>query len=215
MFKDLLPPATAVCHATSKMWETTVRPDEEAHIANAVEKRKREFRAGRNAARQALCQLDSQFNPHTTSLLPGEKRQPLWPDHIAGAITHSADQCYAAVALKSNIKSLGIDVEESEPLQSNILKMICTPEEIKWLSSLKDGLFWAKLIFSAKESIYKTYFPICHSYLDFLEATLEIDRANETFSATILVDTCDTLGTQTLEGRFTITDNFVYTAVWL
>lgn len=215
MFKGLLPSSVAVCHATPEMWETKVKPDEEARIVKAVDKRKREFRAGRHAARHALDQLNTNFDHSVTCILPGEKRQPLWPENIVGAITHSANQCYAAVALKSEIKSLGIDVEQAIPLQANLLKMICTQEEQNWLSTLSDGLYWAKLIFSAKESIYKTYFPLCETYLDFLEATLEIDRANQSFKATILVDICEKLGTQNLEGRYSITDDFFYTAVWL
>ena len=215
LFKELLPSSVAVCEATPHMWDTKAQPAEEAHIAKAVDKRKREFRAGRHAARRAMEQLHSNINPSTICILPGKKRQPLWPENIVGAITHSANHCFAAVARNTDIRSLGIDVEQADPLQENLLNMICTQEEQAWLNTLSDGLFWAKLIFSAKESVYKTYFPLCNTYLDFLEATLEIDRENCTFTATILVDVCANLGTQTLQGKFAITNDFVYTAAWL
>lgn len=214
MFKDLLPSTVSYYHATPSMWDTPVNSDEEAHVAKAVEKRKREYRAGRHAARRALRQLDPKFNESSFSILSGEKRQPLWPDNIVGTITHSDNQCYAAVANKSDIRSIGIDVEKAEPLKENLIRMICTAEEQDWLRTKSDWLSWAKLIFSAKESVYKTYFPICESYLDFLQATLTIDATNRTFSAKILVDASTTLGTQTLDGRFIMADDFVYTAVW-
>ncbi|MBL4867547.1 MAG: hypothetical protein JKY67_14365, partial [Pseudomonadales bacterium] len=59
MFKGLLPSSVAVCHATPEMWETKVKPDEEARIVKAVDKRKREFRAGRHAKKSWIKTLIS------------------------------------------------------------------------------------------------------------------------------------------------------------
>jgi len=53
-FDKLLPAGVAVVEATDCMWTGDLYPIESQVIANAVEKRRQEFTAGRNCARAAL-----------------------------------------------------------------------------------------------------------------------------------------------------------------
>jgi 4'-phosphopantetheinyl transferase EntD len=64
-----------------------------------------------------------------------------------------------------------------------------------------------RLLFSAKESVYKAWFPLARKFLDFSEA--ELAFADGTFSARILVP-----GPVTgFEGRWLIKDGFVLTSI--
>ena len=105
-----------------------------ASIQRSVAKRQAEFLAGRLCARAALLHLDG------TCATPaiGEDRAPVWPAHIAGAITHSNGRAGAVVALKSEWQGLGIDLENllSDERARRLVKEILTPAE---QSRMADG----------------------------------------------------------------------------
>nr|WP_244167328.1 4'-phosphopantetheinyl transferase superfamily protein [Streptomyces mutomycini] len=48
------------------------------------------------------------------------------------------------------------------------------------------GVHWDRMLFSAKESVYKTWFPLTRRPLGFEDALIEIDPEAGTFSAHIL-----------------------------
>ncbi len=60
-------------------------PEEQAYIAEAVEKRQVEFSTARVLARRALYELG--VSPQ--SLCPNDDRSPRWPAGIIGSITHT------------------------------------------------------------------------------------------------------------------------------
>lgn len=214
MFETLLPPQVKVVIAEPWMWGTPVSPEEEATISRAVDKRRREFRAGRHAARTALQALGiSQYR-----LLPGKGREPLWPDSIVGAITHTGQFCSVAIARKEHCLGLGIDAEQNDALKDELKPMICTERELDWVARQeRSGTTWAsKLIFSAKESIHKVYYPLNHYTLDFLDAELNIDIESGTFQAHIIKPYKNA---QTpifeLTGKFAVDPQHVYSAIYL
>ena len=49
------------------------------------------------------------------------------------------------------------------------------------------GTCWDRLLFSAKESVYKAWFPLTRRWLGFEEADITIDPADGTFTARLLV----------------------------
>ncbi len=214
MFKTLLPPQVKVVTSEPWMWNTPVSPEEEAIIVRAVEKRRREFRAGRHAAKAAL----EAFGVTQFRLLPGKGREPVWPQNIVGAITHTGQYCAVAVASTTDCVSLGIDAEQNDPLKDELKPMICTKRELDWVTEYESkGFHWvSKLIFSAKESIHKVYYPLNYYTLDFLDAELNIDIDQRTFQARI-IKPYDNAKTPIFEltGNFAVDPQHVYSAIYL
>lgn len=64
--------------------EYALFPEEKTYISRAVDKRIKEYTTVRVLARRALAHL----NIKPEAILYGEKRSPLWPQGISGAITH-------------------------------------------------------------------------------------------------------------------------------
>jgi len=173
--REQLPQSILISCATDQDWETSVFPEEEALIEHSIGKRQREFRAGRHCAHRVLNQL----NHKNFVVLRGDKRAPIWPQGITGSISHSGAVCAAAASMDPNIVSLGIDIEEHIPLKEKLTPKICTSSEvdqIRVLNKLAKAYAWEKIIFSVKESVYKAWFPVFGSYLDFLEVKLLFDE---------------------------------------
>ena len=131
-----------------------------ASIQRSVAKRQAEFLAGRLCARTALLHLDG------TCATPaiGEDRAPVWPAHIAGAITHSNGRAGAVVALKSEWQGLGIDLENllSDERARRLVKEILAPGEQRRMAEGcdEDVALVVTLTFSIKESLFKALFPL-------------------------------------------------------
>ena len=68
-------------------------PEEEACLEGVSASRKREFRAGRLCARNALRLLGAECVP----IIPSEQRGPTWPEGVIGSISHTREYCAAVV----------------------------------------------------------------------------------------------------------------------
>ena len=155
-------------------------------LARAVLKRRREFTTARACARTALAELG--FPP--APILSGEKHEPLWPAGVVGSITHCAGYRAAAVAFDTVVASIGVDAEPDEPLPLGVLSSIALPGEADRVAGLLrayPATRWDRMLFSAKESVYKAWFPLTRRWLDFTEADVVIDPDRGTFSARLLV----------------------------
>ena len=180
----VLPPDVSVVVATEAMYSADLLPGEKAGTERMVEKRLREFTAGRTAARAALRTLGFPATP-----LPiGVSRYPVWPKGSVGTISHCKGVCVAAVARTSTTRALGLDVELDVPLEPDLEAMVLTPEERQRLSGVngEDRGRLGKLAFSAKESVFKCWHPIEHRWLDFLDATVAFNDEWSRWTATIL-----------------------------
>jgi 4'-phosphopantetheinyl transferase EntD len=206
---SLLPSAVVTVEATDTDWTAPLLPEEEPLVARAVEKRRREFTAGRTCARRALARLDRPDFP----VLMGPRREPLWPPGIVGAITHCPGYCAAAVARGADVRSLGIDAELRAPLPSGVAELVCTETERRWSAALP-GEHWGALLFSAKEAVYKAWYPVARRWLDYQDAELTVDPATGCFTARILLDGVDDVFPwNPLPGRFALDAERVFTAV--
>lgn len=184
---------------------------EENVIASAGEKRRREFTAGRLCAREALAKLGFGEVPVGT----GANRQPLWPPGVVGSITHCPGYVAAAAAWASDMVALGIDAERHQPLSSGVEQAVCTSGELAWCEARPpSAIHWPTVIFSAKEAIYKCWFPLAGTWLGFHDAELSLSPSNGTFTARILAGGPAALAErQPLEGRFVVARAFVVTAI--
>jgi len=202
---DLLLPDGAVgCEAFGDT-DDAPYPGEEDLIAAAVPGRRREFVTARRCARQALGALGHPPAPIRT----GPSREPLWPAGVVGSITHCAGYRAAAVAHRTGLAGLGLDAEPNTPLPDGVLKSIARPEEQDRLVGAP-GISWGKVLFSAKEAVYKAWFPLTGRWLGFEDASLTFGPG--TFRAAILIDGTRTDGgppLTTVSGRFLVEDGLV------
>jgi 4'-phosphopantetheinyl transferase EntD len=214
----LLPPQVSVAEAVGDSTTGTdvLFPEEAAMVATAVPRRQREYATGRRCARQALAALG--FPP--APVLTGSKREPVWPAGAVGSITHCEGYRAAAVARSHEITTVGIDAEPHEPLPDGVLRMVALPAERERLARLggeRPDVCWDRVLFSAKESVYKAWFPIARRWLGFTDADIVLDPAAAGFLATLLVPGPPygegVLGS--LRGRFAVARGLIVTAVTL
>jgi len=186
--------------------------EEESAVARAIESRRREFSIGRACARSALSKLG--FPP--CAVPSGPDREPLWPSGIVGSITHCAGFCAAAVALQEDYVTLGIDAEVDEELPSGVLELISVNEERNWLITAPRHLNWGRLFFSAKESIFKAWFPLTREWLGFEDAVVTFIPDDGTFVARLPNTLMPTRNcARELRGRFSIANGLILTAVFI
>jgi 4'-phosphopantetheinyl transferase EntD len=183
---DILPPAVAAAEAFGDLPGVELYPGEEAVIAHAVDKRRREFATGRACARTALARLGVPGAP----ILPGSRGAPQWPPGVVGSITHCAGYRACAVALDRDVVAIGVDAEPNRELRDGVLKAVAGEAEearILALQAAMPGVSWDRMLFSAKESVYKAWFPLTGRRLGFRDARVDFDPVRATFSARLLV----------------------------
>src|SRR5262249_9142945 len=108
---------------------------------------------------------------------------------VVGSITHCAGYRAAAVALTGDLAAIGIDAEPHAPLPGGVLTMVASQSEQEMLARLTagaPGYCWDKILFSAKESVFKAWFPTTGRWLGFADAEIELDQSG-TFAARLLV----------------------------
>jgi 4'-phosphopantetheinyl transferase EntD len=177
---------------------------EEDLIANAVPQRRQEFVTARRCAREALGRLG--ITP--AAIGRGPERDPRWPSGIAGSITHCPGYRAAAVAPITAVAGVGIDAETHAPLPAGVGRSVTVPSERAMLAAMArtdPGVCWDRLLFSAKESIYKAWYPVTGRRLGFREALVTFDPAAGVFQAR-LPTTC-------LIGRYLVERGLAVTAV--
>lgn len=204
---------TASCPVTEV--EEDLLPDERLLVARAVAKRRREFAAGRRCARRLLAQLGHPGVP----LLRNDDRTPRWPDELVGSISHCAALCVAAVARRSSLAALGVDVEPDAALEPPLWSRICTPAEIERLlgtaPAAERGRI-ARLVFSAKEATYKAVHPLAGGGFGFQDVELAIDWQAGRFTPRLDDTLVGRFPTRTLPaGRFARRGGFVFCAATL
>ncbi|QFZ22139.1 4'-phosphopantetheinyl transferase family protein [Saccharothrix syringae] len=214
MITDLLPPPVSAVDSFGDPDGAVLFPEEEEHVAKAVDKRRREFTTGRHCARTALAALG--FPP--APLLPGPKREPLWPAGVVGSITHCQGYRAAAVGLVGQVRTIGIDAEPNEPTPDGVLEAIAVPGELARMPALRaagDKVAWDRLLFSAKETVYKAWYPLARRWLGFEDAEVTLNPDDGTFSARILVEppVVDGFTLDGFTGRWLAREGFVVTAI--
>jgi 4'-phosphopantetheinyl transferase EntD len=186
MLHDLVPSMVAVAEAFEDVDEASMFDEERAFVTRAVDKRRREFATSRHCARQALQRLGLPPTP----ILPGERGAPIWPVGIVGSMTHCDGYRAAALARRRDTLTVGIDAEPAGPLPDGVFDVITLAEErlmVRDLMATAPGPHWDRLLFCAKEAVYKAWFPLARTFLDFSEARVTFDPAARTFAAQLLV----------------------------
>lgn len=209
-------PPPAECADTRAEIEAQLLEGEEERVARAVHSRRAEYVTGRACARLALARLGEPACP----ILSGSRGEPLWPRGVIGSITHCAGYRGAVVARSAQIASLGIDAEPNAALPGGVLGSISLPQEREWLDRLgatHPAVCWDRLLFCAKESVYKTWYPLTGRWLDFAEAAVTVDAEQGLFTARLLTKGPMLQGRELTQftGRWVVCDGLILTAIVL
>lgn len=147
-------------------------PAEANAIPRARDKRRREYATGRCLARDALRRLGVEG----FDLVNGEDRAPIWPEGIAGTITHSDTRAVVAVGRRARIGTVGLDIEHREGLARPLWRMTLLPAEVAFLDARRadERERWALIVFSAKEALYKAQYPVSGEYMGFSALRVEL-----------------------------------------
>lgn len=135
---------------------------EEAVVARAVAKRRREFRSGRHLAHAVLRDLETP----AAAIPKGAAGMPVWPEGVVGSIAHCDDLAVAVAGRRGRLAGVGVDVEGAEPLDPALDRIILGPAQHR------HAVLWPKTVFCAKEAFYKAVYPSVGRVLDFADAAV-------------------------------------------
>lgn len=203
LFTALVPDVVAVAEASDDRDARPLFPEESQVVAGAVEKRLREFTTVRSLARDCL----SAFGERPAPLLPDSDRVPRWPSGYVGSMTHCDGLRAAAVVRTADVEAIGIDAERDVPLPAGVLERVSLPSERGPLAELAarcPDVSWDRLLFSAKESVFKTWFPVTRHWLKFTDCVVEFEPDTGRFLAMLHVsrDLPGPVKMRTLSGRW-------------
>lgn len=165
----LAPPGLLIGHRLISPGDEEALLDEEAaSIASPVIAVRRASGAARIVARQLLAQLG-----HAGAPLPkGASGAPIWPAGVAGSLAHDDRIAVAAVGRRLDVGSVGIDSEPAVSLPPDMLELVATPQELR---KIADDPLRGRLLFAAKEAVYKAVYPLDRVFLEFHD--IEVDLA--------------------------------------
>jgi 4'-phosphopantetheinyl transferase EntD len=203
----ILVPGIVAAVSTKVELEAELAAVEAAAIRRAVASRRREFTTARACARTALVQLG--FPP--APIPSGPAGEPRWPAGVVGSITHCEGYRAAAVARATDLGALAIDAEPNRPLPAGVLAAISSPRErsrLRLCRTAAPSVHWDRLLFSAKESVFKLWFPLTGERLKFEDAAIEFDHTGA-FRGCLRADR------PILKGRWMVGERLIVTGICL
>ena len=213
LFRPLLPEGVFVAEMVPADADPSALPlPERALIERAVEHRQQEFAAGRILARGLLRHAGAQ----TDALLRDADRVPTWPQAVVGSITHCRSLCAVAVAPRTLSAGIGIDVEPAKPIDEELHAMILREAERSRIDALPPAVrsLGGILVFSIKEAVYKSIYPVHRYFLDFQQVEIVFTGDNG-FVAEVLVPEASFPGLSHISGRYRVADGHIASAVLL
>jgi 4'-phosphopantetheinyl transferase EntD len=214
VIEEILPSSVASAEAFGDRDDALVFPEEEALLADAPDRRRRSFATARACARRALADL----GVPPVAIPRGERGAPQWPPGVVGSITHCEGYRASAVAWSRDVVGIGIDAEPNEPVPPRVLTRIASREEldhVRELAATDTDASWDRLVFSAKESTYKAWFPLTRRWLGFQDAAVTVEAATATFRVRLKVPGPLVAGSRVTEfaGRWLVARGLVVTAI--
>ena len=149
--------------------EHALLPEEAAAFARTVAKSRRASGAARLVARGLLERLGYPRGP----VPKAASGAPVWPAGLVGSLAHDPEFAVAAIARRDNFSGVGIDVEETTDLPDDLIDLVTTPAE---RAAIGRDAFRAKLLFAAKEAVYKAVYPIDGIFLEHHDVEVDLPR---------------------------------------
>lgn len=213
LFRPLLPEGVFVAEMVPADADPSALPQpERGLIERAVEHRQQEFAAGRILARGLLRHAGAQID----ALLRDADRVPTWPQAVVGSITHCRSLCAVAVAPRALSAGIGIDVEPARPIDEELHAMILREPERSRIDALPPALrhLGGILVFSIKEAVYKSIYPVHRYFLDFQQVEI-VFTGDDGFVAEVLVPEASFPELSHISGRYRVADGHIASAVVL
>lgn len=141
--------------------------------------RSAESRSARDCARAALAVLGRRHAEIPT----GEGGRPVWPTGFVGSLSHCPGIRIAAVGRVDVASTIGIDVEPHRPVRPAVTgTIVCGGEAamLMRLASNHPAVAWSAVLWSAKESVFKAWYPLTGRWADYTacEVVLHPDRGS-------------------------------------
>ena len=209
-FRLLLPDGVAVSVGCIAGSSPTLDESERRATARMSPPRLREFAQGRAEARAALGALGAPSGPVPI----GADRAPIWPPGYVGSISHAGDIAVAVAAARGQIAAIGVDLEPAVPLEPELLQRVCRPEELARLRAVPNPALHAKLIFSAKESVYKCIAPVLGLFLEFADLEIVFSGTGKGFHAVGHGPAQRHVSAKTIEGAWSKAGGYLLTGAW-
>lgn len=128
-------------------------------------------RRASGAARLVARALMEQLDIAPFAVPPGPAGAPAWPPGIIGSLAHGDTVALAALARGPEIRGVGIDIEPPAPLPPEMRDLVVTAQEH---ASLARDPFAGRLLFAAKEAVYKAVQPLDGLFLEFHDITVNL-----------------------------------------
>lgn len=118
-----------------------------------------------------------------------------WPPGIVGSITHKDGHVGLCLADQVEYASVGIDAEDVARVRPELAAKICSDTEQAMLVDLawqhgQPAQFFLALIFSFKEALFKSHYPLGGTMFYFHDAEItHLDPKTRTITARVLVPT--------------------------
>ncbi len=159
----------------------TIREGDENHLlpqeARSIPSRQPMMRRASGAARWIARGLLADMGLNDVAVLRGSSGAPVWPHGITGSLAHDDDMAVAAIAPLSHIASLGIDVEPALPLPDDVLALVAMPAD---RTDTTDRHLAGRILFSAKEAVYKAAYPLDREVLGYEDITVDLNAGTAT-----------------------------------
>jgi len=176
-----------------------IHPQEEVHVAQSAERRRRDFALGRFCARAAMAPLG-----HGAAAIPmGEGGAPHWPDGLLGTITHTKAYAAAVAGRTRDFSGIGVDAERVGGVSEELWPRLFAAAEREQLLAAQDRSVKATLLFSAKEACYKAWRLKAPPAFRDIHIALEERGFLATHAG------------RTLQGHHVVEGDLVLTAVWV
>ncbi|WP_313195405.1 4'-phosphopantetheinyl transferase superfamily protein [Shinella zoogloeoides] len=164
-----LPAVRLGCRLIRDGDEALLLPEEAA----ALPARRLAARRASGAARALARDLLTAEGMISVAIGRGPAGDPLWPAGFAGSLAHDDEMAVAVIARKADIPSLGIDVEPAEPLPDEIAALAVMSGDV--LEGV-DPRLATRLLFSAKEAVYKAAYPLDEEILGYEHIGVDLAR---------------------------------------
>jgi len=165
--------------------ERALRAAEAASLTSHVPQARRASGAARIVARELLARLGFP----DAAVPKGAGGEPVWPAGVVGSLAHDNDVAVASVGLRRDFLTIGVDIEPALPLPADMLALVASPDELRRIDA---NSVETRLLFAAKEAVYKAAYRVEESFLEFMdiEVDLAAGKATTRTGHTLSLHTC-------------------------
>lgn len=158
-----------------------IQSGDEAHLlpeeARSLPARQPAMRRASGAARWIAHRLLADIGCKDAAIPRTPSGAPVWPPGMTGSLAHDDDMAVAALAEIGDVRSLGIDVEPALPLSDDIFALVATPAD---RMDRADRPLAGRLLFAAKEAVYKAVYPLDREVLGYEDIAVDLDTGRAT-----------------------------------